>query len=286
MKKYLIACLIFLTASPCPAAYMSRRQVTQQTVNYGTLPGASGTAKTIDEAIRTIIGYYNSVSGITLNSVSVFISNPAGGPSYLTGPVFTPSVGLPANDLRPFAGFHGVLTSTGTLAVTFGAVGTGETLSSTDQLDGWTNSGYDTFTVSGTDITQALEAGANSVVAYDQIASGTGKLFKFVLGTFTNTGTNKPNAYLGDVFSTLGPSAGQYDARILAAGMAAQTVYFTNIIGPYFGFRNPAGVCDWAATGMSLKQVTTPSAGGLWFMAPTDTGFVYNAATYSITVTR
>jgi hypothetical protein len=132
----------------------------------------------------------------------------------------------------------------------------GETLSGTELLVTWLNSGYNTFTTSGTDISSAAETDAATSYARETtaIVSGTGKLFKFVLGAFTKVSGADPVLRLGGSVSLVS-TAGQSDKSINPP--VAGSYYFTNIANPYFGFRSTTDT-SWNASGMSMQQVTDP----------------------------
>jgi hypothetical protein len=137
-----------------------------------------------------------------------------------------------------------------------GAKGAGLTYSN-ELLDAWTNNGYDTLTLSGTNITQAVEVGANNVTCYKNIGTTTGNLIKAVVGSYTLNSGDDPILSVGCFSNAL---AGTRD--LVVDPITVGTKYYTHVHGSYVGFRNAIGTCDWSASGNSYKQVTDcPSTG-------------------------
>lgn len=138
-----------------------------------------------------------------------------------------------------------------------------------ENVDGWTNSGFDTFTaVDPTAITEATEVGANNVLCRDSMASLPGGLYKGVIGTFTLTSGTRPSFRMGASNTGLtGVFLTHWDAEFVDVSDGAHTAYFTQNKGIYFGFRNITGVTSWTASGMSLKQVTMPAATGVLLLS-------------------
>ena len=174
------------------------------------------------------------------------------------------------------------------------AAGSSETLSD-ELLDAWTNSAtapFETWTVSGTDITQAINTDDTYGVGYKDITALTpaGKLYKVVNSSYTLNSGGAP---------VLSLSATGYNAIITLTkggttyGCATSAVKYLSIDGRY----NPAS--NFALTGTSLKQVTAPSATGVtitstpggttYNWASIESGFNYNDSagyTYNISLSN
>lgn len=161
-----------------------------------------------------------------------------------------------------------------------GPVGGGETPGS-EILDGWTNDGYDTFTVDGINITEATEVGANDTKCYDTIPATDGLLYSFIVVFVATSGTNT-QVMLGAVNSFLPTNVVSLDLKINP--IVSGTYYFAKQVGIYVGFRNTAGATSWLST-PSLKQITEPAATAIHILdgpsgsaawAEIDEGFDYN----------
>jgi len=150
------------------------------------------------------------------------------------------------------------------------AVGTGETLGS-ELITDWTNNGYEILTLSGTDITQAVETGTAGRV-YKQTASLYQMLVKVVIGAFTQTSGEKPNLGIGCTDLNLASSPAVYWGNTW--GVATPIYLAFNLDNDRHGFRNTAAA-DWAASGITMKQVTAPSATGVTIVS-TKMGATYN----------
>jgi hypothetical protein len=167
------------------------------------------------------------------------------------------------------------------------AAGTSETLGD-EKIDTWVNNGYDTLTLDGSDIDAAIEAGTNNVLCYKYVSPTTGAMYKFVLGTLTITSGKTPTLGLCCESSV---SPARADVIIIPA--ATGTYYVTSSLGGvnrYVGFRNSSGEANWSASGITFKQVLTPSSSGativsakggaIYNFASKDASFTYNAASY------
>lgn len=136
------------------------------------------------------------------------------------------------------------------------AAGSGETLGE-EKITTWTNNGYETLTLDGSDIDSAIETGGASSTAYnDYGTSESGKLYKLVIGAFTKNSGGSVRYHMGSNTTGLGQIAGIYFTA------AAGEYYRTSVaISRYHGFRTDVN-SNWTATGISEKQVTAPSTSG------------------------
>jgi len=154
------------------------------------------------------------------------------------------------------------------------SAGTGETLGD-EILTSWTNNGYETFTLDGTDIDQAVETGTAGR-CYGNTATLSGGLFKYVVGTYTKASGANPHLIIGAQTNALGttiyPIVNGSDSVGVLSG--ATTKYVTQSAGTFFGIRSLAAG-DFAATGLSVAQVTAPSATGATITS-TRGGTTYN----------
>jgi hypothetical protein len=169
------------------------------------------------------------------------------------------------------------------------AAGTGETLGD-ETIDTWTNDGYETLTLSGSDITQAVNSNSSRAMAYKQTGIDSLALAKLVIGSFTLNSGYK--TYF--TFSSSSPqlSNSTNGKQIIDSTMAAGTYYGTmTVASSYSGFLMPINANgDWAATGNSFKQVLAPSSSGvtivsakggdIYNFASKDASFTYNADSY------
>ncbi len=137
------------------------------------------------------------------------------------------------------------------------APGVGESLGG-ELVDAWTNSGYETFTVAGTDIVQAINTVGTTGRAYKGTTISVGALGKTVVTGFTLNSGAAPILFLGASNESL---SGGYNNYI---SLAVRTVYYTitAIVGPYVGVKNSSSATDFAMTGYSYQQVTAPSTSG------------------------
>ena len=117
MRKLIFAFLIFLLAAPCFGMQTNYRRIEPEVVVYQGLPNAVQSQFATNEIIKTV--KFNP-AGVLLSSLPGSMISNAAGYTFISPPPGSP-------DLRLYSGFHALLTSTGTLACTLGAVGTGET---------------------------------------------------------------------------------------------------------------------------------------------------------------
>jgi hypothetical protein len=214
-------------------------------------------------------------AGVTLSSVTFNTSNPATSPLFLSNP---------SVDLRWMKGFYVTISDgTNTLKVLVGTAGTGE--SYTDIIGG-TNpalkngnfSAGDTVWGKNTNVTisenKALWTAAtandslsqsNTVIAsalykttvvYDSITAGTMRPY------FTVAGLTKTAA--GTYIDYITKAAG--DANLY---IQCRTTPTTAQVGS-----------------IVFQQIITPSLLGVWFSDPTGSSLNYNAASYTVTVTK
>jgi len=211
--------------------------------------------------------------------------------SLVNGTAFITS---PSVDLRPYIGYKITLNDgTQNLVGYIKAAGTGETLGD-EIIDTWINAGYDTLTLSGSDIQSAIEASSDNVMARKDSGQSMGNLLKFSVTTFTKTSGSTPYIILG----SLGNLPLNTDSSVYyLAASGSNTTYYTqhSAIGTFVGFRNNAGVANWSAIGNSLKQVLTPSAtgvtivsaqGGTTYNWVSDGGINPNATSFTATITE
>lgn len=149
---------------------------------------------------------------------------------------------------------HGGLILSGVLA----SVGDGEDLGD-ELIAAWTNAGYETFTVDGTDITNANETSGAGTCQHGGTAFTLGELYKYAIGDFTTISGGLPTLRFCDN-ANLALSAVK-ELNITAADTAG--AYVTAIVTStrYIGYRL-AEVGRFSATGNSVKKVTGPSTAG------------------------
>ena len=181
--------------------------------------------------------------------------------SLVDGTAFANPSGL---DLSPYGDGRHMLalynTSGNYAAIGFiKAAGTGETLGS-ELLTSWTNdgtNGYETFTTSGTDITDAANTSGTANCYFGQAVT-IGQLIKHVINNYT---LNQANIVYRFGFAVTLPIA-EVNWSIDIAGTHYTT--FTATATRYLGFRAyTAGAGNFSASGMSFKFVTGPSATGV-----------------------
>ena len=192
-------------------------------------------------------------------------------------------------DLRPYALTSGTSFSfsDGSKSVVFtgGSAGTGETLSGTELITGFTNKvgvAFDTFATAGADISQAVSNGTTQRYSYsNQItAQSVGALLKRTVTYSKVSGTN-PLSYLS--VNTYG------DSPALDFPVTSPAVYRTvnNTTERYLCYlTSGVNAVDFSAIGNSLQQVLTASTSGANFSALTDGGVNPNIATWTLTITK
>jgi len=135
------------------------------------------------------------------------------------------------------------------------AAGTGETLGD-EKIDTWTNYGFDTFTVAGTDITEATQTDESSATIYkSDCAIVGGTLLKATIGGYTLNSGTAPIFVMANGVGLTGGSQ-------LIAPVAVETKYNTASINYAFVGYRVAAKSSFAASGNSVKQVTAPSSSG------------------------
>ena len=169
------------------------------------------------------------------------------------------------------------------------AAGSGEGLGD-EKIDTWTNYGYDTLTLSGSDILSAVDAGTDNITVIQNIALISGGIYKFVLNSITVASGSSPIFVSGSGNKGLSTSSAYFSKNPASSGTYYYTVTSPNT---YHGFRNGGGNANWSASGISLKQVTAPSSTGVTIVSSKggttynweskDASFAYNSdITYSI----
>jgi len=194
-----------------------------------------------------------------------------------------------AGTLTPYLNHRLTLTdSAGKKAVGYiKAAGTGETLDS-EILDAWTNNGanpFETFTTSGSDITQAVNS-TGVGVAYKVFSVVNGALYKYT-NTYSKTSGADPYLRTVRTSSLIDPVVSLTRNGITyVVGVATQDRIAVAAVT----------TSDFALINNSLKQVLTPSATGVtitstpggttYNWASIESGFNYNdAGGYSFYVT-
>lgn len=173
------------------------------------------------------------------------------------------------------------------------ANGSGEGLSEIELLSGksWTNyvaNPFETFTVSGLDITSAINS-SSGACCWLQITASIGVLAKLTTNIIINA--SDIAAVVFDNTNNLSSST-RFEIIQNIASSNNYSVYGTMpYVNPYFGYRvTNSHMVNFSASGHSIKQVLTPSAlgltivstqGGSTYNFTTKTAsFVYNAASY------
>ncbi len=205
-------------------------------------------------ALKRGASAYQMVASGTVSQANMKISAVDGGATASGGAFFDSS----DVDFSSYAGkYIEWKDSAGRIAGAYAkAAGTGETLD-TEQIDTWTNYvtvPYDIFTLSGSDITRAQKT-TGTAICYKQV-TGAGNLFKFVISSYTKASGQTATLVLGRPNT----SSGTADLTLTGAATAG-TWYVTQKNGTYYELLNTSAA-DWAASGISLKQVLTPSVTG------------------------
>ena len=171
------------------------------------------------------------------------------------------------------------------------AAGTGETLGD-ESITTWTNfpgSTYETLTLSGTDITSAINDSGTATASTGSIFTNLG-LYKYSFNMTVNSGT---------VFWRVGAAAnpGTGSTVFFTSASGVRAGYYTPKDGAtytYSAFRVDAAA-NFSSTSNTVKQVLTPSASGAtiqvskwdatenWNKNP---NFTYNSASYWIQIRR
>ncbi|MCE5224911.1 MAG: hypothetical protein LLG05_03535 [Porphyromonadaceae bacterium] len=164
------------------------------------------------------------------------------------------------------------------------AAGSGEGLGD-EKIDTWTNNGYDTLTLSGSDILSAVDAGTDNITVTQNIALISGGIYKFVLNLTVASGSS-PMFVSCAGNKGLSTASASFSKNPVSSG----TYYYTANSNTFHGFRNGGGDANWSASGISLKQVTAPSAlgativsakgGETYNWAYKNSSFVFNASSY------
>ncbi|MCE5226688.1 MAG: hypothetical protein LLG05_12630 [Porphyromonadaceae bacterium] len=137
---------------------------------------------------------------------------------------------------------------------------------------GWTNYSthpYETLTLSGADITQAVNTTGSAYLYRSLTTAIRLKLFKFVNTYSLSSGTD-PLVYLDD------SSWSNATSRFTRNGTSYRTAQ-TTPSESYICVRNLNTTADFSMTGISLKQVLTPSATGVTIVS-TKGGTTFNWA--------
>jgi hypothetical protein len=277
--------LIFITGSAFCQSYSgikrggsSASSLEPETLTYLALPGVTLTTEEI-AVLNSNIRLIKNGRTITLLAQTVNISNPAGGPLFLSNPL---------TDLRWMAGLGWYLTlteNTNTLKVLVGAAGTGETLDA-ELLTAVTNYvtlPFDTFITSGKDVTSAIKllALGQQVALNNSITVATGALYKVVTDLTLSSGT----APLYELFWN--ESSWEVSFSIPEGASSKYQTVISNGELTYAGALDASGYVTNFSLTQSLKKVLTPSATGVTFSSPTVTGtFNYAATSYTLSISK
>jgi len=173
------------------------------------------------------------------------------------------------------------------------AQGSGETLGS-ELVTTWVNGGnggiasYTTFTLSGSNITSAVEATSKNTYASRNLGTLSGSLLKAIVSTYIQvSGTATTFLVACDQWS-------DYTGAAKSGGIYSSLIWYTTQgIYSYAGVRNISGNANWSANGFSIKQVLTPSAsgvtitntrGGNTYNWISNSGINPNAASFTVTI--
>ena len=276
------ALLLFASTGNC-LDFNKYRGFEPETVAYAQLPGAASTHAAL-AAIDTNIRAIKYGSGITLVSVTTNIS----------AVDLTAFLSNPSTDLRPYcnAGWKATITDASAKynVAILGARGTGE--GSTELLadTSFDNAGSWTAQVPGWSIAGGKGVAANvgqDKNLFQAIASPIGRLVKFTAICDSYSGGNARFR------------AGASGSTVLPVGTGTRSAYITVLdITALLGlWRNNAIETNLTATytDLSCLNITTPSAlgctllnapGGAQSFISKDAAFTYNAASYTITITK
>lgn len=213
-------------------------------------------------------------SGVVISGLTVDISN-ATGYLFLTNP---------SVDLRWLKGFYLNLNDGAgkNLKVLVDNQGTGETTGATLNTSTCINGGYTTFDgASASGFHVIWGSGTQYASTADEIAYVNGGLFKQVFIVGSNTGA------LPTVSNRSGVGGGIIGVN--APAIAGVNTRYTTLLSTTTGvlqFTN-TGTAEYTVSGLDIAQVLTPSLLGAYFSSPTvDSGFNYNAASFTATATR
>jgi len=244
-------------------------------------PNASRDWWNIDQNIKQI----KYASGVVLNAVTCNLSV-VDGTAFITNP---------SVDLRPYIGCKLSISDGSKALVGFGkAVGTGETLGD-ELIDTWTNGSagvaWDTLTLSGSDIVSAIQATDSTTYCYKAPATPLGALLKGSITAYTKSSGVDPTFRIGAPDVSLGAGA------VIATAASGLNLYGTQTAAQgtsACGFRTYYA-SSFSASGISVKQVLTPSSTGITIVSTKD-GTTYNwasngginanAASYTVTITK
>lgn len=231
---------------------------------YLSLPGADyANFATINNNIKAI----KYGSGVVISGLTGNISN-------ATGYLFLSN---PSVDLRWLKGFYLNLNDgSKNLKVLVGDAGTGETLSGIEIMSdpGFDNAGLWTAQTNwsvtgGKGVAAAAAANAQLYQTSSPGGFTVGALYKQT-ATF-NIASGSVALRLAGVIATANAQLRYLTA--IGAGMAAGVIAISTFTGD--------------VDSLSIQKVVTPSATGIYFSSPTvDSGFNYNAASFTATATR
>lgn len=178
------------------------------------------------------------------------------------------------------------------------AAGTGETLDDELIVSEFTTPAaqpYDPFTVSGTDITSAINGGITATALQGVISFTMLATYKFTNILILNSGqapTPNIGTRHGDPVYAIWPWI-QYAQCVNGVNNQYRTCYLAGVVNGFDFYNNAAA--NWSSTNNSLRKVLTPSATGVTIVssrggstynwASQEAGFNYNDAanyTYSI----
>jgi len=281
MKRIIFYILSFLLlVSPVQARdiggdeiHLNGVGIEAETATYMGLNTGMTTAQII--AVNDNIRLIKYSTGITLASLTGKVSIAA---PYL---VTTSSV-----DLRPYALISGVqiVFNDGAKTATY----TGNTPGSVETVGNnlvtsWpTSSGYETWTVSGGNITQAIDSGNDGISASNSMGLSAGALVFFTIDYTLTSGT-------GPTFRMFCPVNGSATGAIaqLLSTTGAKSFYATQPSSDsYIGFRSN-GATNFSASNLLGKKVLTADTSGFNATACTaESGFNGNVASFIVTITK
>jgi hypothetical protein len=256
----------------------SKSGLQRETKQYLSLPGVSLTSAQI-LALDANIKAIKYGAGLTLSGVTVNTANYGNGLQFLTNSSI---------DLRPYVGFYININNGLNFTGLVGSVGTVESLG-TERISSWgneTNSNpFETFTSSGTDITQAVNSSGGGRCSTNADSDLThSALYKMISNITVNSGTISGYKF-GLSSAVLGFSPAIWSA-VLGAGV--NTWYIHNddtTVNRNVGIWGTGNI-DFSANGNSFKQVLGPNSNGVWLTSYiADPSFNYNTLSATITIT-
>jgi len=276
------ALLLFASTGNC-LDFNKYRGFEPETVAYAQLPGAASTHAAL-AALDTNIRSIKYGFGITLSSVAMNISA-VDGTAFLSNP---------STDLRPYcnAGWKATITDAAGKYNTaiLGAVGTGESLD-TELIIAWTNSAANPY--------EAWDSSSppNVASAINTTGGGRADFGNKTAGILTKNVFNPTFSVGTSVILANGVTEGNpVFSGIQHALLGGESTKYITISSalPLIGLFTGQGTnVNYSAT-CSSKQVLTPSntgctllnAAGAQSFISKDAAFTYNAASYTVTITK